>query len=220
MEPQPQPQIIYVVQQKSEKPDLRQTYPTTTATVLGGLHIFCGAIALIADIVGIAHDNIPLSTGIWTSVFFFLSGGLAIGGARSANRCLVVATMVMSIISAISAGLLLILSSILLTASWRIRPVGEAACVLQIVMGVVMLAAAVASSSLTCRPLCCTPRTVSSGTVHYSPGRLAAGGLEDGLERAGLPFLGQERAGLPTDLEKQLEPGQGSAWDGANYQRF
>merc|ERR1711974_217532 len=82
------------------------------ATALGIIHIVCGFIALGSDIAGMVTDNFSFATGIWTSILFFVSGGLAIGGARSGNKCLVVATMVMSIISAVSAGILLIMSAI------------------------------------------------------------------------------------------------------------
>ena len=56
--------------------------------------------------------NFSIGAGIWTSVFFVVSGGLSIGGARSGSKCLVVSTMEMSIISAVCAGGLLIASSI------------------------------------------------------------------------------------------------------------
>ena len=48
--------------------------------------------------------------GIGTSVFFFVSGGLAFGGARCGNKCLLVATMVMGIISVLAAGFVLFVS--------------------------------------------------------------------------------------------------------------
>jgi len=103
------PQVIYIVQAPKERLDLRDVYNVKAATVLGVVHIICGIIALSSDIVVMVDDsNFSLAAGIWTSVFFFISGGLAIGGACSGNKCLVVATMVMAIISAVCAGVLLI----------------------------------------------------------------------------------------------------------------
>merc|ERR1712154_31862 len=111
-------QVIYIIQAPKEKVNIKDAYNIKAATALG-------LIALGSDIAGIVNGNMSFATGIWTSVFFFISGGLAIGGARSGNKCLVVATMVMAIISAVSAGILLIMSSISLSVfnsySYRYR---------------------------------------------------------------------------------------------------
>merc|ERR1712212_1183916 len=104
------------IQAPKEKVNIKDVYNVKAATVLGVVHIFCGFIALGSDIGGLVNGDVTAAaTGIWTSVFFFVSGGLAIGGARSGNKCLVVATMVMAIISAVSAGILFIMSSISLS---------------------------------------------------------------------------------------------------------
>merc|ERR1719431_430760 len=128
------------------------------------LHLLCAVVAFIADLCstvegvqGRYRGPRALGTGIWTSIFFAVSGSLAIAGARSASKCLVVATLVMSILSTVCATTLLILSSILV-ASTDDSPTrkygGPVVCVL---VGVVMLVVGVLSSSLTCRPLgCCT----------------------------------------------------------------
>ena len=161
------PQVIYIVQAPKERLDLRDVYNVKAATVLGVVHIICGIIALSSDIVVMVDDsNISVAAGIWTSVFFFISGGLAIGGARSGNKCLVVATMVMAIISAVCAGALLIQSAILVSIfgsrrSYHYhRDQGQlelVSHVLLITMGETMLISTITSASLTCRPLCCSP---------------------------------------------------------------
>ena len=173
------PQVIYIVQAPKERLDLRDVYNVKAATVLGVVHIICGIIALSSDIVVMVDDsNFSLAAGIWTSVFFFISGGLAIGGARSGNKCLVVATMVMAIISAVCAGALLIQSAILVTIfgsrrSYHYHSARDqsqlelVSYVLMITMGVTMLIIAITSASLTCRPLCCSP--TKQGLVHYRP---------------------------------------------------
>merc|ERR1712226_564888 len=112
-------QVIYIVQAAKEKVNIKDAYNVKAATVLGIIHIIFGLISLGFEISNLVVDNLSVATGIWTSVFFFISGGLAIGGARSGNKCLVVATLVMAIISAVSAGILLILSAILLVSSYR-----------------------------------------------------------------------------------------------------
>merc|ERR1712212_1273445 len=165
------------IQAPKEKVNIKDVYNVKAATVLGVIHIVCGFIALGSDIAGLVNGDVTAAaTGIWTSVLFFVSGGLAIGGARSGNKCLVVATMVMAIISAVSAAILLIMSAIQLGIGSRYRggrymdgmtPVFFG---LLIAMGASMLIVAIASASLTCYPLCC--RSTKQGTVHYNPNQV------------------------------------------------
>jgi len=164
-------QVIYIIQAPKEKFDIKDAYNIKAATALGIIHIICGFIALASDIAGMVTDNFSFATGIWTSILFFVSGGLAIGGARSGNKCLVVATMVMSIISAVSAGILLIMSAISLQIfGYHYRYHSPVSYALLIAMGVTMLVIAIASASLTCYPLCC--RSTKQGTVHYNPNQV------------------------------------------------
>ena len=176
----PQPQVIYIVQSNAPRQSVRESYAARTAAVLGGLLILGGLAVLVADIVGIVHGSAPIATGIWTSVFFIVSGGLAIGGARSGNKCLVVATLVMTVISAVSAGILLILASIQIGGEaykcsdggggrysynygGNYGCTGAAVLGLQIGVSLALLVAAVVLASLTCRPLCCRPATAPGG---------------------------------------------------------
>ena len=206
------------VQEGEKRQGVKESYNARAAIILGSIHIICGVITMVADIVGIVYGNIPFSTGIWTSVFFIVSGSLAIAGARSANRCLVIATMVMAIITAVSAGVLLIMSSVWVGIG-NIgncyypdgRPfssidctVGTASMVIQSVTGLAMLICSICSSALTCRATCCWP-TAAEGAVHYTPGS---------------SFLPKVPEGGHAKVDMDLLPGQGSAWDGANYQKF
>ena len=210
----PTSQVICVVQEGEKRQGVKESYNARAAIILGSIHIICGVITMVADIVGIVYGNIPFSTGIWTSVFFIVSGSLAIAGARSANRCLVIATMVMAIITAVSAGVLLIMSSVWVGIG-NIgncyypdgRPfssidctVGTASLVIQSVTGLAMLICSICSSALTCRAICCRPTA-----VHYTPGS---------------SFLPKVPEGGHAKVDMDLLPGQGSAWDGANYQKF
>ena len=121
-------QAINVAEAPNEKANVKDGCYTIAATVFGVLQIICGVITIIfeSDYMNIISSNISyesysmpssLGTGIWTSVLFFISGGLAIGGAHTGNKCLVVATMVMSIISAVAAMFLIILSFFLFLES-------------------------------------------------------------------------------------------------------
>merc|ERR1711971_1049521 len=83
-------QVIYIIQAPKEKVDIKDAYNLKAATVLGVIHIVCGFIALGSDIAGMVNGDVTAAaTGIWTSVFFFVSGGLAIGGARSGRQAAV-----------------------------------------------------------------------------------------------------------------------------------
>lgn len=187
-------QAIHVVEAPNEK--IKDGCYTKAATVLGVLHIIFGVIALGAESAFLDSDyskaiDMRIGTGIWTAVFFFVSGALSIGGAQSGNKGLVIATMVMSIISAVLAVNLIGLSSIYLgevTANYNrylnhynnniglinnydyVRAEysqATSASGLLIAMGVIMLGVSIASASLSCKPLCC--RSNNQGTVHYNP---------------------------------------------------
>merc|ERR1712107_851006 len=191
-EPSPPQQVAYVVQAPTTVRDdnkaIKEAYSVKAATVLGVVHIICGIIAFSCeiDVLVWTMGRLPpgtLGTGIWSSVFFFISGGLAIGGAQSGNKCLVTATMVMAIISAVCAGVLLIMSAIMVSVTggsaypysysnyhygsqiYYINKVPSYS--LLIAMGATMLIVAIISAALTCKPLCC--RSDDQRAVHSQP---------------------------------------------------
>ena len=152
----------------------RRTTGAKAATVLGALHIISGIITILAESAFSSSDlstyRPPLSLfldPIFLFVLFFITGGLAIAGANTGNKGLLVATMVMSIISAVFAGILLMYS-----AMWyRIYSRAE----VLIVIGAMMLLIAIASASLTCnQPFCCpsTNQNLNQGTVHCIPNQV------------------------------------------------
>ena len=105
------------------------------------------------------------------SVFFCVSGGIAIGGAQSGNKCLVVATMRMSIIFALSALALLMFVTFLvfsvLTEGWAMLP---------ILLVLSMVIVPTISACLACKALWC-PKRPSEGVVqtnqtHYHPNQV------------------------------------------------
>eukprot|EP00092_Neocalanus_flemingeri_P058909 GFUD01070305.1.p1 GENE.GFUD01070305.1~~GFUD01070305.1.p1 ORF type:complete len:175 (-),score=15.70 GFUD01070305.1:243-767(-) len=112
-------QPVYIVVEKSSKKSIKESYQAKAATIIGIFHIICGLVAfgtgvgLIINDIGDRYGTFGIiSTGIWSGVFFFISGGLSIGSARNGNSCLVISTMVMSIFSAVSAGVLIIFSGL------------------------------------------------------------------------------------------------------------
>merc|ERR1711936_896300 len=84
-------------------------YDAKQAKRLGMGHILSGCRVLVMDLIRLLSGEEP-TFGIFASVSWFLSGGFAIGGAASKTHCMVLATMVLSIISAITAGILTLAS--------------------------------------------------------------------------------------------------------------
>merc|ERR1719334_2254419 len=62
--------------------------------------------------IALAQGSYPWASGIWTGGIFAISGGLTIVEGKSGKWYLMITSMVFSIISAVLAGVLLILSSI------------------------------------------------------------------------------------------------------------
>merc|ERR1712004_140021 len=158
------------------------------------------------------------------------------------GKCLVVATMVMAIISAVCAGALLIQSAILVSIFGSHRSYhyhgdqGQSELVpyvLMITMGVAMLIIAITSASLTCRPLCCSP--TQQGVVHYCPNNQVNQVSQpnatsvvlnvDELGKFTLPAV-QDMQAIPTNCPRLASdssalPGyQDVAGVGSKYQKF
>jgi len=223
-------QVIYIIEAPKEKVNIKDAYNVKAATVLGLIHIICGFIALGSDIANIVNGDVAAAaTGIWTSVLFFVSGGLAIGGARSGNKCLVVATMVMAIISSVSAGILLIMSAISLhfiSYSYRYRDeIAPVSYMLLVAMGATMLIIAIASASLTCYPLCC--RSTKQGAVQYNPNQVPASVVvnADQMAALNLPTVRDLQAYPSTSVQLLSDSAEPPAYQdvagvGGNYQKF
>ena len=165
-------QPVYIVIEKtSEKSSLHELYKTKAAIKIGIVHIVCGLLAFIGNI-GLYltarrfHFGF-FGTGLWTSVFFFISGGLSICSGKKPNSCLVISTMVMSIFSSISAGVLIIFSSLGINFDYfdsyyyynndqSIHGImlGLGLHILQLLAGTTELFLSITSSSLACKATC------------------------------------------------------------------
>merc|ERR1712018_1090783 len=212
-------QVIYIIQAPKDKVNIKDVYNIKAATALGVIHIICGLIALCSDIAGMVNEQFAFATGIWTSVFFFVSGELAIGGARSGNKCLVVATMVMSIISAVSAGILLIMSALALEFfgnRYHYRQIGPYSYALLIAMGATMLIVSIASASLTCSPLCCRSTNQVPASMIVNADQIAA------LNLPAVQDLKTQPSTSVKLLSESAEPPtyQDVAGVGSKYQKF
>ena len=190
-EPNAAHQVTNIIQAKhdNEKVNLKDAYNMKAAIALGVIHIICGFVVIGVKIRGI----FPESVGIWFIAFFFVTGGLAIGGALTGNESLMgslmVLTMVIAIIAAIFAGFQLIVCVLLFgdhdsmdsfyfhpshSVHYRKgRKEKEIIYGLATAMSATMLIIAIASASLTCKPLCCRSN-MRQGTVHYIPDHMPA----------------------------------------------
>ena len=170
---EPSSQVVYIIQAPRLK-NIKEDYALTSASALGVVHIICALVAMAAEVARIVIIKLPpwwmsFSPRLWTSVFYFISGSLAITATHKESKCLLVATLAMSVVAAISAGVLIVTSSIFLATALMdmdnpYKP-SLVPYVAEILMGVVMVVLATVSSSLTCRPLCC--RSVTEPVVHY-----------------------------------------------------
>ena len=162
-------QVIVIVETAKEQVKLKTAYNVKAATALGIVHIMCGFITLSAEIA-VNYSFGIFAPGIFASLLFLLSGGLTIFGARYCRKCLVVASMVTAITSAIAGGNLLIISASNLDYQQYYEYFSPIPFALLVAMGTTMLIVAIASASLTCLPLCCRPK--KQGIVQYKPNQV------------------------------------------------
>merc|ERR1711915_461159 len=174
--------VYIVIEKSSDAKFLKAYYKTRSAVLIGIIHIICGFLALSGN-VGLFFTSTRFhyglfGTGIWSSVFFFISGGLSVCSGKNPNSCLVISTMVMSIFSAISAGILIIFSSFGIAFGVddyyhkSSASQGEVCFlhILQLLSGVTELFMSITSSSLACKATCCRDEEERSNpyTVKYS----------------------------------------------------
>ena len=170
--------IVIVVEKSSTKVSLEKSYKSRVATIIGAIHILCGIVACFSNIaLFIFPTSLRLhvgmfGTGIWSSVFFIISGSLSICSGKNTNSCLIISTMVMSIISAISAGILIIFSAIGLAHDGcyyyyhcDVHP--EVFHGIQLLAGIIELVLAITSASLSCKATCCRDKMNMDTTTPY-----------------------------------------------------
>ena len=155
------PHQVVEIPKESKATNIENNCYVKAATVLGVVQIICGIVAL--EIWILVQDNNTISFGksIWTFTLFFFSGVLTIRVVESRNRWLAVASMVMSINSAVSAGFFLINASIFH---------GECEDVVKVVMAGQMLMASTASVFLTAFNHL-PPTSTSTSTLTYTLGQ-------------------------------------------------
>ena len=205
--------IYIVVEKSSSKKSIKKSYKSKAATIIGIIHIICGLCAFGANIgllLVLNRFNFGVfGTGIWSSVFFFISGGLSIGSGKNSHSCLVIGTMVMSIFSAISAGILVIFSGLGL----GIDECYHYHCnesetitlhVVQLMAGLTEIVMAITSAILSCKATCCRDKLEDNSSPYKVMYR--ADGDLDKEQMVSLALqMGQTDGGLHTPAEVDNE---------------
>ena len=104
--------MIDIIKTPKERKEFKDAHNDKAAKVLGVIQIIFVLFELITYVDMVFELGLELESSLLLlliCVFFLVSGGLAIAGARRGTKCLIVATRVTSIVSAIFAGLLLLI---------------------------------------------------------------------------------------------------------------
>merc|ERR1711936_1131202 len=153
--------VIIVVQQTHHQQTVKEAYLKKPAVIVGVLQILCATIALAT---GVGHLAIEegygyFGTGIWTAIFFAVSGGLNLIAGCRPDSCTVVAGLVMSIIATISALILIVFAGLgLVFNGWYSRRQSNSHVLvlnsLQVIAGIVQIFVGITSSVLSCKVVC------------------------------------------------------------------
>ena len=172
--------IIIVVEKSSTKVSLEKSYKPRAATVIGAIHILCGLVACVSNIallLAVYRFHVGVfGTGIWSSVFFIISGSLSICSGKNTKSCLIISTMVMSILSAVSAGILVIFSALGLDPdNYDSYSCQFYDCYvdtgifhgIQLLVGIIEMVLAISSASISCKATCCRDKITMDTTMPY-----------------------------------------------------
>ena len=99
--------VNQIVPTSKDTVDISDDYNDKAGTVLGVVYIILGLVAvLFSGLINPIVLSYSVPAILTLGIFFIISGGLAIAGAKTVNRRQVVATMVLALITTIIAGFL------------------------------------------------------------------------------------------------------------------
>jgi len=150
------------------KKNLKDAYSTTAATILGVFQMIIGVVSFSVVCGLLGSMFLPYALPF---VIFCVSGGIAIGGAQSGNKCLMIATLVMSIISALCSLVYLLYATLGSYFLLERNSVSTWMAVIPFLIFLIMVIVPTISAALTCKPLCCQKRptegVVQPNQAHY-----------------------------------------------------
>ncbi|XP_022100745.1 uncharacterized protein LOC110984660 [Acanthaster planci] len=194
MTPTSQPGVI--TQQQSGQPLRNGPSPNTSYKKVPGLmglsivHIVLGSLSTLLGIVAIIIrcSSSYAGWGIWSGLVFFLLTGILglVAGYQKNNRCMVIAVMVMSILTAVAACQLLIVYGIAIASDSHYycnphpgRPFGASCIVgpaprqavdsLLAILGLAEMIISIVTASMSCYGVCACCNSYTPVTVQYVP---------------------------------------------------
>jgi len=177
-------------------------YRSAQSRGLGITQIIVGALCIVLNVLAIVFESIPsiIGFGIWGGILVIIAGSFGITAAKHRTRCHVIASMVLSIISAaLTIGLFIvsILAAVLdgvhcymyysyNSDGQRVQSLGLNECMNRAtvskilnaalaVLAVVEAVAAIWSSVLGCKAACCCSYTPYAENVVVIPGQVSNG---------------------------------------------
>merc|ERR1712013_926459 len=156
--------IIIVVEKSSTKVSLEKSYKPRAATVIGAIHILCGLVACVSNIallLAVYRFHVGVfGTGIWSSVFFIISGSLSICSGKNTNSCLIISTIGLA-------------HDGYGCRYYDCHVDPEIFHGIQLLVGIIEMVLAISSASLSCKATCCRDKkpldTTTPFKVVYKP---------------------------------------------------
>lgn len=162
-----------------QKVPYEKRFPKKVMITLSSIQLAMAALAIITQIIGLSTrypEAHYVGAGIWCGIFFGLSGIFGIVASLKPSLPTIVTFMVFAIISAAFCLPLLVISSIS-TAVGRYcyrsyctdKDLKIAMFAIQIMISLIQVAVAIASSAMTCKAVCsCCRPSRKDGVVYYA----------------------------------------------------
>ncbi|ELU09900.1 hypothetical protein CAPTEDRAFT_190045, partial [Capitella teleta] len=80
-------------------------FASSHAKGLGIVQITLGILSIIFHIPTIVYhfEALMIGHGIWCGIFYIITGGLTLGAAKNKNKCMIVASLTLSILASVAA---------------------------------------------------------------------------------------------------------------------
>lgn len=157
-----------------------QRFPKKFMLTLSYIQLAMGILGIITQVIGLSNrdpDAHYAGAGIWCGIFFGVSAMFGILASLKPSFSTIVTFMVFAIIAAVFCLPLLVISSIGTAHSahcyygeCRGRELKHAMFAIQVIISLVQVIAAIASSAMSCKAICscCRPREENTGVVYYN----------------------------------------------------
>ncbi|ELT93110.1 hypothetical protein CAPTEDRAFT_223887 [Capitella teleta] len=144
-------------------------FASSHAKGLGIVQITLGILSIIFHIPTIVYHfgTFMIGHGIWCGIFYIIAGGLTLGAVKNKNKCMIVASLTLSIIASVAASVqvsLGIVGGILSDDYWyydhKMNFAGQVAINSLIALfGLIAFVICIITSALGCKALCCSGST-------------------------------------------------------------